>query len=83
MRSKELTNFIVKELNSITSNNVLSHKVLISEVLTAFPGLKTREYAANRINHVLANKNVKDNFRKIKGKDGKPYIVKIQQELAI
>lgn len=79
MRTKDITNFVVEELNKLGEEDALSHKALIADVLTNFPNLKTRDYAANRINHILNNKTIKPKFKKIKGKDNKPYIIKSKQ----
>jgi hypothetical protein len=79
MRTKEITNFILGEFDKIGNEDALSHYALITDVLTRFPALPSRIYAANRINQVLRNKEVTSKFKKFKGNDKKQYIIRNQQ----
>lgn len=78
-RSKIITNHIIAEFEKIGNSEAISHHVLISDLLSVFPALSCREYAANRINKVLTNKGVKERFIKIKGKNEQWYIIRNQQ----
>lgn len=79
MRTKDITNYIVGEFEKIGNEDALSHYDLITDVLTKFPTLPSRIYAANRINQVLRNKEVMSRFKKFKGNDKKHYIIRNQQ----
>jgi len=78
-RTKEITNFIIGELEKMGNDDAMSHSVLITDLLAAYPALGDRIIAANRINQVLRNKQVSDKFKKIKGGDKKHYIIRNQQ----
>lgn len=81
MRNKDITQFVTNKLNELTNENGLSHSVLITNLLEAYPNLKDRVGAANRINSILKNKEVINSFRKIKGQDKKVYLIRNQQVL--
>lgn len=76
MRTKDISNFVLDKLRELTDETAVCHSSLITELLYSFPNLKSREYAANRINSILKNRYLVQQYTKIKGKDHKIYIVK-------
>lgn len=74
----EINKFVVTKLETIGNNEAFSQNSLISSLLQEFPNLKNRRYAANRVNQVLRTSGVINNFKKIKGKDKKIYIIRNQ-----
>ncbi len=75
--NKDIRNLLNRILETLSNEEGLRQKDLITATLDAFPDLGTRLKTANKINAVLKQKEFVNRFIKIPGRGGN-YIVRNQ-----
>ena len=68
--------FIKEQLQGLDKDSAIVMSNLVKTLMEKFPSVKTKTGASARVNLVLKQKKVSDDFEKIKGKDKKTYIVR-------
>lgn len=68
--------FIKEQLQNLDGGSAIVMSNLVKELMVKFPTVKTKTGASARVNLVLKQKKIIEDFEKIKGKDKKTYIVR-------
>ncbi len=68
--------FIKEQLQGLDGGSAIVMSNLVKELMVKFPSVKTKTGASARVNLVLKQKKVSEDFEKIKGKDKKTYIIR-------
>jgi hypothetical protein len=70
-----ISDYVKEKLQAITPDVAIPLRVLVKDIVEKFPSVKDETSASVRINSVLKQKTVAEKFGRIRGKDGKTYIV--------
>jgi len=68
--------FIKEQLQGLDGGSAIVMSNLVKTLMEKFPTVKTKTGASARVNLVLKQKKIIEDFEKIKGKDKKTYIVR-------
>jgi hypothetical protein len=70
-----ISDYVKEKLQAITPDVAIPLRVLVKDLVEKFPSVKDETSASVRINSVLKQKTVAEKYGRIRGKDGKTYIV--------
>ena len=74
-----ISDYVKEKLTAINDSTAIPLRVLVKDIVEKFPSVKDETSASVRINAVLKQKAVALTYGRLKGKDGKTYIVLASQ----
>lgn len=70
-----ISDYVKEKLQVINPETAIPLRVLVKDIVERFPSVKDETSASVRVNSVLKQKAVAEKYGRIRGKDGKTYIV--------